>query len=77
MSFTTKIRGRIFISDELSVLSNIYCRIRDESGEGCSTFPTPAVRDDRGFSVVGHFSYNGRIWDCSGKKIIYDNRVSA
>ena len=33
-----------------------YCRLRDESGEGASTFPDGRVGKYR-------ISYNGRVWD--------------
>ena len=46
-----------------------YCRLRDESGEGASTFP-----DGR----VGHYriSYNGRVWD-GGKAITAHGEAAA
>ena len=35
--------------------SAVYCRVRKESGEGGSTFPTG--------SLPGHYvSYNGKVW---------------
>ncbi len=78
MAYTAKIRGSIVISDELSVISKVYCRIRDESGEGCSTFRDVLVRREGG-GVIGRISYNGRIWNNlgDGRALLYDNRVEA
>lgn len=42
-------------------LSRIYASLRDESGEGNSTWPKPTVTDTEN-NVFGYFSYNGRIW---------------
>jgi hypothetical protein len=84
MTYTAKIRDTIIISEDLSVLSKAYCRIRDESGEGGSTFPPANVRQDG--KPIGHISYNGRIWDqplnrgrslplcLDDSKMLYDNR---
>jgi hypothetical protein len=85
MAYTAKIRGNIIVSDELSVISKAYCRIRDESGEGGSTFRPVNVKQDG--KVIGSISYNGRIWSQSvaEKKasvsggdistLIYENRI--
>lgn len=55
-------RRRINVTS-LAEASRIYGELRDESGEGFSTFP-----DGR----VGHYriSYNGRVWD--GKLVIQE-----
>lgn len=53
MAYTTKIRGNIIISNELALLSKAYCRMRDESGEGHSTFPSVNVRQNG--KIVGIF----------------------
>jgi hypothetical protein len=47
----------------LAEASRIYGELRDDSGEGASTFP-----DGR----VGHYriSYNGRVWD--GKIVVQE-----
>lgn len=39
--------------------SRIYCRLRDASGEGYSTFPEGRIRDGKKAYRV---SYNGRVW---------------
>ena len=39
----------------LADAQNHYCRLRDESGEGASTFPDGSVGKFR-------ISYNGRVW---------------
>ena len=39
----------------IAAASALYCRTRDQSGEGNSTFPTG--------KIPGHYiSYNGRVW---------------
>lgn len=78
MAYTFSIRGNSYVADTLELASKIYSRARDESGEGNSTFPKPTVRN--GKSIIGVFSYNGRIWSndgSSGQVLIYDNRVEA
>lgn len=44
----------------LAEASAFYATVRDESGEGGSTFPCGIVR--RGAQTVGHLSYNACIW---------------
>ena len=74
----------------LKWLSECYCEIRDESGEGCSTFRPVNVFLSGTTEAIGHISYNGRIWDqplsdrfCAftgfldTSKIIYDSRAVA
>jgi hypothetical protein len=73
----------------LKWLSECYCEIRDESGEGCSTFRPVNVYIAGTTDCIGHISYNGRVWDqplCNGlsvpvclddSKMIYDNRRAA
>jgi hypothetical protein len=41
--------------------SQMFCTARDAFGEGASTTPTPLIVDGAG-SVIGHVSYNGRVW---------------
>lgn len=43
------------ISEQLKAASAAYCRLRDESGEGASTFP-------QGKAAIYRISYNGRVW---------------
>lgn len=70
MAYTFKLRGKTYAAESLADLSLQYGRVRDASGEGCSTFPTPAVR--MGSAYLGALSYNGRIWNENG--LMYDNR---
>ena len=69
-----KIRGRAFTAGSLKEASEIYCRERDESCEGASTFPMPTIIEDG--KVVGRLSYNGRIRGTGSNEgtLIYDNR---
>jgi hypothetical protein len=79
MAFTFKMRNQTFTAATLAELSALYCKARDDSGEGNSTFPKPSVRKVGG-GVIGAFSYNGRIWNNAAspaRTIIYDNRVEA
>lgn len=75
---------------DLKWLSECYCEIRDESGEGCSTFRPVNVYVCGTVDVVGHISYNGRVWDkpvsngglsvplcLDDSSLIYDNRAVA
>jgi hypothetical protein len=67
------LRGQMVEAATLADLSRAYSRIRDASGEGMRTFPTPAVRVGGSNQIIGRFSYNGRIWNRD--RIIFDNRV--
>lgn len=79
--YTATIRGTTF-AGSLADLSRAYSRLRDQSGEGASTFPTATVLDERNHTA-GFISYNGRIWaenpdDVRGMPNatpIYDNRI--
>jgi hypothetical protein len=57
--------------------SRRFCMARDKMGEGASRTPTPLIVDEWG-SVIGHVSYNGRIWAgaayVAGSQPLYDNR---
>jgi hypothetical protein len=78
MAFTFKLRGKTFTSTSIAEASALYGRLRDESGEGNSTFPKPALRGPQG--PLGKFSYNGRVWADArdgGQVLIYDNRLEA
>ncbi len=72
MSWLFNLRGAMVEAATLDALSAAYSRLRDESGEGNSTFPKPAVRVGGSNQIIGHFSYNGRIWNRD--RIIFDNR---
>ena len=78
MAYTFKMRGVTFTAESLSGISAVYSLARDASGEGNSTFPKPTIRN--GKSIIGIFSYNGRIWSNDGaanQVLIYDNRADA
>ena len=45
---------------DLSQASAIYAMLRNESGEGASTFPNGKITDGKKTYRV---SYNGRVWD--------------
>jgi hypothetical protein len=45
----------------IAVAQRIYERMRDESGEGASTFPDGQIKLDTG--KILRVSYNGRVWD--------------
>jgi hypothetical protein len=49
----------------------------DKAGEGASNTPSPKIVDERG-EVIGHVSYNGRIWAgpayATGAVPLYDNQ---
>lgn len=51
------------ISAQLAEASRIYCQLRDESGEGASTFP-------EGRAAIYRVSYNGKVW--LGANVVYD-----
>ena len=82
------IRGELLQGD-LKWLSECYCEIRDESGEGCSTFRPVNVFICGTADAIGHISYNGRVWDqplnnglsvplcLDDSKLLYDNRARA
>lgn len=72
MSWFFTLRGATVEVATLEALSAAYSRLRDESGEGYSTFPTPVVRVGGSNQQIGRFSYNGRIWNRD--RIIFDNR---
>lgn len=57
----TTIKGRRFVAPSFAVLSRIYCHLRDNSGEGGSTFAPAIIRNDSGVAVA-YISYNGRVW---------------
>src|SRR5258708_2767136 len=71
----------------LKELSEYYCEIRDESGEGCSTFRPVNVLVCGTVDAIGHISYNGRVWDqplnhglsvppcLDTSRLLYDNRT--
>ncbi len=58
LSFT--LRGMEYQAATLAGISAAYSKIRDESGEGATTFPfvMAAVAGEE----FGYISYNGRVW---------------
>src|SRR4051794_35766970 len=70
----------------LKGLSESYCEIRDESGEGCSTFCPVNVFVCGTTDAIAHIPYTGRIWDqplsnglaappcLDTSTLLYDNR---
>jgi len=60
--------------------SEMFCAVRDKAGEGSSRTPTTLIVDEQG-RVVGHVTYNGRVWAGLptewqvGTRPIYDNRT--
>jgi len=77
MEYSFKMRTKLYTASTMARLSELYCSERDQSGEGNSTFPKPAVFSDK--KRIGVFSYNGRIWNNlgDGRALLYDNRVEA
>jgi hypothetical protein len=82
MTYTFELFGKSYSGETLADVSALFSAARDESGLGSSTMPLPAIKQDE--QIVGHFSYNGRIWDkpsrlYSGFEMaspIYDNRAA-
>jgi hypothetical protein len=60
----------------LEEASRKFCIARDRAGEGATRTPTPLIVDERGV-VIGHISYNGRVWSGSeygvDAQLLYDN----
>ena len=55
-----KIRGRgEWEVADVREASAVYCRVRKESGEGGSTFPTGRIS---GLGGTYYVSYNGKVW---------------
>ena len=80
MTMTLKI-GRRYSGPVASFkqASEIYDKMRDDSGEGASTFPWGKILDDRG-NVIADVSYNARVWAPGanlGDAPIYDSRAQA
>lgn len=60
MSYTFELFGKTHAAKTLADASAVFSTARDKSGRGASTMPLPAIEQNG--EVVGHFSYNGRIW---------------
>lgn len=54
--------GRRFsgVVESLEAAQIIFCKMREESGEGASTFPDGKINAD---GKVYRISYNGRLWE--------------
>lgn len=78
-TYTITIRGstrRASGKNAFRYLSGVYCKARDESGEGNSTFRSVDIKRDG--KIVAHISYNGRVWAGPRKTsgtgtLLYDN----
>lgn len=58
--YTFQLRGQRLSASTLERLSSMYAKIRDDSGEGASTFPH--VNVEEGGKIVACISYNAKIW---------------
>jgi hypothetical protein len=59
--YTLTIGKRIILKvASLEEASDFYCNLRDQSGEGSSTFPIGKIKKIK--NVIAEVSYNGRIW---------------
>lgn len=50
----------------------VYCKLREDSGEGASTF-SPGEVYATPKKLVARISYNGRVWDASGNPVAADD----
>ena len=72
--------NRTFPVATLANASALFCATRDKRGHGSSGTPSCEVVDGDG-NLIGHISYNGRIWagsarDWSDKTaLLFDNRI--
>lgn len=57
---TFELFGKTYRAANFAEASAQFIAARDKSGRGSSSMPLPEIRQDG--NVVGHFSYNGRIW---------------
>lgn len=64
--FTFKLFGKTHKAATLADASLVYSTLRDKSGRGASSMPTPELL--RNGKTYGHFSYNGRIWNKPSKE---------
>lgn len=56
-----KVGRKLYQVATFAQASQMFCIARDANGEGASNTPTPLIVDETG-SVIGHVSYNGRVW---------------
>lgn len=63
-TFTIKVRQKTYTALTLEEISKQYAELRDESGEGGTTWRPVNITDDSG-NVVGFLSYNAKVWSGS------------
>lgn len=74
-----QVGGKCFPVASFKEASDKFSVVRDAIGNGASETPSPLLTDSTG-RVIGHISYNGRIWPGtpqawrSGLAPLYDNR---
>jgi hypothetical protein len=56
-----KVGGRLYPVATFAQASRRFCIVRNLAGQGAGNTPTPLIVDGAG-SVIGHVSYNGRVW---------------
>ena len=54
--------------ESLEEASRIYGELRDQSGEGASTFPDGRIRDGK---TTYRISYNGKVW-ITARALVFD-----
>lgn len=57
---TFELFGKLYRVASFEEASAQFSAARDKSGRGSSSMPLPEIKQDG--NVIGHFSYNGRIW---------------
>ncbi|MCB5201700.1 hypothetical protein LH464_04305 [Neorhizobium sp. T786] len=53
--------GKTHEAADMASASALFSSLRDKSGRGSSTMPLPEIMLEG--AVVGHFSYNGKVWE--------------
>ena len=72
--------GKTYTAATYAEASALFSAARDKSGLGSSKMPLPAIEQDG--QIVGHFSYNGRVWSDPSRlwqpdaTPIYDNAAA-
>lgn len=61
--FTFNLFGKTYEAATLADASAKFSALRDKSGRGASSMPTPILFRDG--ELFGYFSYNGRVWNTS------------
>lgn len=79
-TFITTIRLIPYAAESLAELSAIYCRVRDETQEGASSFKEVLVYESGRCLPIGHIAYNGNVFAgrprewTSATERLFDNR---